>query len=121
MKWAKKGWTYYMKDKGIKIAGSARRDLPPLREMRNDALLHFLRLPQVAPIHKARLWHNLDLPTRQAAYDRLKPYFEELCAAQDPPFAPVKTFPEPPGMEEFRQTNVTVEDDLPPIEHGTKN
>lgn len=123
LNWAKKGWNYYMRDKGIEIGGSKRRNLSPFKEMRANMLIRFMNLPDlaVAPIHKARMWHNLDLPTRRMTFDLLKPYYVELCAAQNPTFDVDKAFPQPPGMAEYRRTQAVEKDISQPVDPGEKH
>jgi hypothetical protein len=42
------------------------------------------------------------------AYDFLQPYFAQLCAAQDPPWSIEAAFGEPPGMDEYRASEITI-------------
>jgi len=99
---AKDGWEYYMKDKWIDL--NSRRQLEPLRIMRRDALIDFLLSPQVPLLHRARLWRNVDLDVRRMTHDYVIAQLTEMCDGNVPPFETAKAFPEPPGMEEYRQS-----------------
>lgn len=83
-----------------------RRKLQPMELIFRDSIESFMKEPPVAPLIKARLWKALWLEQRQQVYDRLRPYFEALCAAQTPEWDPAAAFPEPPGMEEARQREI---------------
>jgi hypothetical protein len=39
-------------------------------------------------------------------YDQLRPVFDRLCAAQDPPWSLRRAFPEPPGMAQARERQI---------------
>jgi len=103
MELARYGWMYYAKIKGIDPGLTERRSLPPLSEMRVDAVVNILSSPEVLVIHKVRIWQGLDLATRQQTYDRLLPYFTELAARHQPPMSLDKAFPAPPGIDEYRR------------------
>jgi hypothetical protein len=98
---AKKSRDYWMKD--VKTDISDRRKLPDLPIMVRDEVERFMTKPEISPLFKARLWRRLPLRQRQMTYDRLRPYFEELCAAQNPPWDVDAAFAVPPGMDEFRK------------------
>lgn len=117
---AKLGWEYYMKDKYTDVGDSERRHLAPLKEMRADAVEMLMTAPEVAVIHKVRLWKALDLPTRQMTYDRLLPYLLEVADAHQPPLDADKAFAEPPGMEEFRAQRPTQHGPDEAINQGEK-
>lgn len=121
MDMAKKGWEFYMKDKYIDVGGSDRRHMAPLRVMRASGVIQFMNIPSVHVLHKARLWKRLELPTRQRAYDRLAPYFRELCESHTPILAEARAFPEPPGMEDYRLTREAKQDESDvQVDHGEK-
>ncbi len=120
MERAKQGWHYYMEDKGTDPGKTKRRHLAPLRDMRADALVQFMQQPSVFILHKARLWNRLEMPTKRAAYDKLAPYFTDLCAAAEPAMNPDKAFPGPPEMEEFRRTRPNDFGPDESIDHGEK-
>ena len=40
---------------------------------------------------------------RQMVWDRVQPLLVKLCSEHDPPLDAARAFPEPPGMEEYRQ------------------
>ena len=83
-----------------------RRKMPSLRTLRRDAVERFMQSNQLAPYFKVRLWHHLETEARQMVWDRLWPYFTELCEAQDPPWNVTVAFPEPSGMDAFRRRPV---------------
>ena len=95
---------YWMKD-----ADTDRNDrmkMQPMRVILRDQVQDFMKQPRIDPLFKARLWRELPLEQRQMAYDPLQPYFAELCATQDPPWDNECSFPEPPGMKEFRRREI---------------
>ncbi|MFQ5590831.1 MAG: hypothetical protein ACE5HE_06700 [Phycisphaerae bacterium] len=98
---ARKSYDYWMQD--VDKDPSDRRRLPDFPVMVRDETERFIQQPQILPLFKARLWKRLPLLQRQMSYDRLKPYFEELCARQDPPWNVELAFRLPPGMDEFRR------------------
>jgi hypothetical protein len=83
-----------------------RRRLQPPRVLLRDHIEVFMQDGRIDPLAKARLWYGLPLEQRQMAYDRLVGVFERVCEMQSPPWAVERTFPEPPGMEEFRKTEI---------------
>ena len=83
-----------------------RRKMQPFRVIYRDEIGSFMTRPEIAPLLKARLWRELDLDPRQMTFDGLRPYFERLSDAQTPPWDVLKSFPEPPGMEAFRQVEI---------------
>ena len=95
---------YWMADTTKDI--NERRKMPSLRELRRDAIEHFMTSNELAPYFKARLWHYLETEGRQMVWDRLWPYFTDLCATQDPPWNAAAAFPEPPGMDVYRSRPV---------------
>ena len=97
---AQKCHEYWMADTKLDI--NERRKMPELRVMLRDSVEDFMLSPQFTPYAKACLWHKLDLQYQQLTYDRLLPYFTQLCAAQQPPWSVARSFPEPPGMEQVR-------------------
>jgi hypothetical protein len=98
---ARQCYDYWMID--TKVDPNDRRKLPPPAMMLRDQIEGFMKEPRVDPLAKVRLWSGLPVERRQTAYDGLRPFFEKLCDAQDPPWAVERAFPEPPGMEEFRK------------------
>jgi hypothetical protein len=98
---ARQCYDYWMID--TKVDPNDRRKLPPPAMMLRDQIEGFMKEPRVNPLAKVRLWSGLPAERRQTAYDGLRPFFEKLCDAQDPPWAVERAFPEPPGMEEFRK------------------
>ncbi len=98
---ARKSYDYWMVDVDKDV--SDRRKLPDFPVMVRDEVESFVQLPEISALFKARLWRELPLRQRQMTYDRLRPYFEELCAAQDPPWSVDKAFEMPPGMDAFRK------------------
>ncbi|MGD2110551.1 MAG: hypothetical protein PVI86_14320 [Phycisphaerae bacterium] len=83
-----------------------RRKMEPFPVIVRDMIDSYMKRPEIAPLYKARLWDNLPLAQRQLTYDRLKPYFVRICETQDPAWAINVAFPEPPGMDQFRQTEI---------------
>ncbi len=98
---AKLAHEYWLKDAGVQI--NDRMRLQPLEIMMRDQVEEFMQIPELSPVFKVRLWKGLPLQQRQMIYDRLQPYFAELCKAQSPPWKLKLAFGEPPGMEEFRK------------------
>ncbi|MBN4058858.1 hypothetical protein JYU10_00145 [bacterium AH-315-J04] len=89
-----------------KYAGDAVRTdrikLDPISIMARNELVQFMKEQSISPLFKARLWQELPLEMRQAAYDDLLPYAEKLCAVQQPPWSLQSMLSEPPGMAGFR-------------------
>lgn len=104
LKRAKLCYDYYMEDTKVDI--NERRMMQPFRVILRDQIEAYVKSPRTASIFKARLWRELPLEQRQTVYDRLRSYFERLCAAQDPTWSVVRAFPEPPGMKEFRRLEI---------------
>ncbi len=104
MSLARKCYDYWMAPTNVDI--TERRKLQEPVVMLRDEIIEFIQDPRYEPLFKARLWKNLPLRQRQMAYDALAPYFKKLCAEQDPPWSIIRAFPEPPGMIEFRKTNI---------------
>ncbi|MGB0714943.1 MAG: hypothetical protein ACPGXK_03640, partial [Phycisphaerae bacterium] len=98
---SKLAYKQWMKD--TTIDPNDRRKLQPPEVILEDQVESYLRDARYAAIYKSRLWRALPLDTRQMVYDRLRPYFVELCAAQDPAWTAAKAFPEPVGMEKARK------------------
>ena len=93
----------------LKDADVARNERMKMQEMHiilRDETEQFVKSPRVAPLFKANLWRQLGPLQRQPVYDRLRPYFERLCAERNPPWVVERAFAEPPGMEEFRKTEI---------------
>lgn len=94
-----------------RIDTNERRKMQPFHLVVRDQLDGFMRRAEVDALWKARLWKNLTESREdmvrlltQGVYDRLAPYFAELSAAQTPPWAVERAFPEPFGMEEYRKS-----------------
>jgi hypothetical protein len=83
-----------------------RRRMQTPRVILRDQIEAYVKSPQIGPLFKATLWAALPLEQRQMVYDRLQPYFGRLCQAQNPPWAVGRAFPEPPGMETFREQEI---------------
>ena len=98
---AKKWRRHYMKD--IANDRNKRRDMEPIGTIRRDVALRYMSSPFNSPLQKARVWSSLDLLTRKAIYDKAIPFVEKHCQAYNPPFAPSKVMPVPPGMKEYRE------------------
>ena len=78
--------------------------LPPFREYQADVLRERLKRPGITPVitlNKARLWRYLPLYLKHAVYDELLPRLTQECDAVG--FDAGKAFPEPPGIEQYRQ------------------
>jgi hypothetical protein len=77
--------------------------MPPFLEMARDVLGQWLTVPATHPLitlRKVRLWHALPLELARAVYDDLG---ESLAReSQNFGFEPRRSFPEPPGMTEYR-------------------
>lgn len=94
-------YEYWMVDTRNDI--NERRRMQPFPIIVRDQVEGFMRSPAVGPMWKVRLWKSLPEEYRQMVYDRLRPQFVELCAAQSPEWSVERSFPEPPGMEEARK------------------
>ena len=91
-------------NEGRMTPGTDKMRLPPFRDYQSDALRSWLRQPALAPamaVQKARLWRVLPLHLKQRVYDDVREVLAKECEALG--FDLAKAFPEPPGMEEFRQ------------------
>jgi hypothetical protein len=78
--------------------------LPEFKDLQIDAFGNWLARPSRSvsfTLHKIRLWQNAPLYLRQYVYDILLPAFQAECDYHD--FDVTKAFPEPKGMDEFRQ------------------
>ena len=104
MERAKQCRAYWMK--GADTARNERVFMQEFPVILRDQIEQFVESPTIKPLFKARLWKHLPLFPRQLAYDALLPYFEKMCAAQEPPWSTRIAFPEPPGMEEARKREV---------------
>jgi len=91
---------YWIKD--ADVARNERMKMEKMSFILRDAIEQFMQAEEVAPLFKARLWKNLRLEQRLMVYDRLRPYFVELCERQNPPWAVDVAFNAPPGLEEYR-------------------
>ncbi|MCH7870310.1 MAG: hypothetical protein IID33_01290 [Planctomycetes bacterium] len=83
---------------------AASKRLAPFNEMQVDVLMFTMRQPSVAvevALLKVRLWRNLPQNLKRAVYDQLKELFSEECRLAE--FDLAKAFPEPAGMEAFRE------------------
>ena len=121
--WAKVFWDYYMKNLNPDVGQLGRQNLPPLDQMYANAVVDFMKLPDEAVhvMHKARLWRRLNEATRRATYDRLSDFFATICASNDPPLNPLRTFPTPTGMDEYRQEHEPSNKSMENLSHGDKS
>lgn len=104
---AQLAYEYWMKDTTRDI--NDRKLMQPIHVQRNDEVENFLTTAEYEPYFKARLWRELDKETRQAVYDRVIAYLTQMCAAMNPPWDVALAFPEPPGMEQYRQSRPDLE------------
>lgn len=100
-----------------------RRKMQEFPILVRDEIETYVKGPGFAPLSKVRLWKHLPTFQRQLTYDRLRPYFVRICDAQVPPWDVMAAFPEPPEMDEFRQTEIKYKgaprrDDLEQGERG---
>ncbi len=93
----------YMADKQEKLMASKR--LPPFLDVQVDAFAQwFVQRPPTSPnqtLRKIRLWWAAPLYLRQAVYDDLLPLFRNECSQWR--FDVTRAFPEPPGMDVYRE------------------
>ncbi|HNO78487.1 MAG TPA: hypothetical protein PKN33_10545 [Phycisphaerae bacterium] len=119
---AKEWYEYYHSD--TKTDRNNRRNLQKLGVMRRDIAKVFMELPDYTAQDKARVWKSLDLLTRRAIYDDVRPFVEYQCNLHQPPFDVNKVMPTPPGMEEYRKNPEATLDELryfdPTVSQGTK-
>ncbi len=101
---ARQSYDFWMADTKGDI--TERRQMQEFPIVLRDEIEAYMKHPAIAPLYKARLWKHLPLPQRQMTYDHLRPYFGRLCEAMDPPWEVRLAFPEPPGMNEFRQKDL---------------
>ena len=101
---ARKAYDYWMDPTAGDI--NERRKLQPPEIMLRDEIIAFIQDPRIQPLFKARLWNNLPLRQRQMAYDTIAPFVVKLCSEQQPPWSIERAFPEPPGMRQFRQSEL---------------
>ncbi len=81
-----------------------RQKIPEFLDLQIDAFGNWLASPATSPLRsldKVRLWGVAPLYLRQAVYDDLRPLFESECNLWD--FDLNQAFPEPPGMDVYRQ------------------
>ncbi|UCE58718.1 MAG: hypothetical protein JSU63_14895 [Phycisphaerales bacterium] len=102
---ARKSYQYWMR--GTDTDLTDRRKLEPFPIIVRDVIEQFMKEPEIAALFKARLWRKLPLTQRQMTYDRLRPYFAELCEAKDPPWNVDVALEIPPGMEEARKREIS--------------
>jgi hypothetical protein len=93
-------YDYWMAD--TRVDPNDRRKMPPFGVMVRDELESYFKAAEISALSKAALWKALPLEQRQSVNDRLRTYFEKVCAAQKPPWDDAKAFSEPPGMEAYR-------------------
>ncbi|MEK7710533.1 MAG: hypothetical protein AAB341_01440 [Planctomycetota bacterium] len=101
---ARQCYDYWMKDTDIDF--NDRRKMQPIRVMLRDQIESYMQSLEIDPLAKARLWKVLPLEQRQLSYDMIRPFLVRMCEALNPPWDMNKAFPEPPGMEEFRKTDI---------------
>ncbi len=103
---AKKALDLHSKyNEGRMTAQTDKMRLPPFRDYQADELRQWLKRPAIVPavtVNKARLWLYLPLYLKHAVYDELLPLLERECQAMG--FDVKKAFPEPPGMEQYRES-----------------
>ena len=78
--------------------------LPPFPDYQADVLRSDLQQPAISPfvtVEKARLWQMLPPYLKQAVYDDLHARLKSECDAMG--FDMERAFPEPQGMEQYRQ------------------
>ena len=93
----------YMREKRTD-PGYAGKLLPEFTDLQVDAFGNWLVRPSRSvsfTLRKARLWQNAPLYLRQYVYDPLLPELKAECDYLD--FDVAKAFPEPKGLDEFRQ------------------
>ena len=79
------------------------KKLAPFNEMQVDTLLFMYRRPSITPVvalHKVELWRNLPQNLKRTVYDPLNEFFAIECDVWN--FDVAKAFPEPAGMQAFR-------------------
>lgn len=116
---AKKAYDYYMK--GMRGDPQERRALEPLPIIYRDSVVRFMQRPDRSLYQKVRLWRSLDLTIRQHTYEKLRPYFDQLCARYDPPLDVDRAFRPPPGWEEAREHEMKTRDRERDASEGTKD
>ena len=78
--------------------------LAPFNEMQVDMLLFTFRQPAVNHLillRKVKLWRNLPQNLKRAVWDQARELFAAECQLYE--FDVAKAFPEPAGMEQFRE------------------
>ncbi|MBN2446579.1 MAG: hypothetical protein JXO22_07635 [Phycisphaerae bacterium] len=92
----------FMDDKAK--TGNDRMRLPPIREMYVDVFREIMDIPSVnylQTLEKVRLWAGAPVFMKQEVYDAVLDRLTGECEMAD--FDVAKTFPEPPGMDEYRR------------------
>lgn len=117
-------YTEYMTQRGSQEIISERMRLPAtFRQTYEDAFGYFMASPLTGHVlTKARVWAVAPVDLQQAVYDYCLPYFTEYCRYMG--FELARSFPEPPNMDEYRESNprreapwgtgTDVEEALPP-------
>lgn len=92
----------YQKDKDDDV--DARRGLPPWAQMQADALGGFVVNPDLPILLRFVVWdRESSVEVKKRCYDDMRPVLEEIYGRTDLDID--KTFPPPPGMEEWRKLN----------------
>jgi len=84
-----------------------RMKLLPFDQTLLESYIGFMRQPSVSLLLRSRVYRNtpLGLELRQKAYDRLGPTLQQQARAAQPPVDFNRAFPEPPDMDQYRDTN----------------
>jgi hypothetical protein len=116
---AKKAYDYYMKE--IWQDSQDRRKLEKLPVIYGNVAIAFFEAPVHSTIQKIRLWDSLDVDVRRQLYDKLIPYFTDLCEKHDPPLDVAAAFRIPPGMEKAREQKPDTRERQRDVSEGEKD
>lgn len=83
--------------------GQNRMALKPFGQMVSDMLSQFLESPSLPLLAKARAWKTAENWMKLPVYDRVGPKLQAMCKAYKPPLPMARLFPEPLGLDAYRQ------------------
>ncbi|MFQ6049309.1 MAG: hypothetical protein ACE5K7_08095, partial [Phycisphaerae bacterium] len=86
---------------------TARRQLPPFEQMKAGALATYLLYGPLHEIYKVQLWRTVPVALKRTIYDQVRPGLQQICTRAE--WDIHKAFPEPPGMQQYRQTHRPLE------------
>lgn len=89
----------------------------PFDELLADEYAVYVTSPHVPLLIRVRVWANAPLKLNQQVFDRIQQRLHQQVDAAADSFDPVRAFPEPPGMEQVRQSQQAAQtDQIVPVE-----